>query len=79
LRKPKSITHPCSEQKRKNIIAAKKDKKAIICIETGVEYESIQECARQLGLHATSICKVLKGKIKTTGGFHFKYKNNDDI
>ena len=79
LRRPKSITHPCSEQKRKNIIAAKKDKKAIICIETGVEYESIQECARQLGLHATSICKVLKGKIKTTGGFHFKYKNNDDI
>lgn len=79
LRKPKSITHPCSEQKRKNIIAAKKDKKAIICIETGIEYESIQECARQLGLHATNICKVLKGKIKTTGGFHFKYKNNDDI
>ena len=79
LRKPKSITHPCSEQKRKNIIAAKKDKKAVICIETGIEYESIQECARQLKLHATNICKVLKGKLKTTGGFHFKYKNDDDI
>ena len=79
LRKPKSITHPCSKETREKIIANKKDKKAIICIETGIEYESIQECARQLNLYATNICKVLKGKIKTTGGFHFKYKNNDDI
>lgn len=74
LRKPKSITHPCSEETRQKIIANKKDKKAIICIETRIEYESIQECARQLNLYATNICKVLKGKIKTTGGFHFKYK-----
>ena len=77
LRKPKSITHPCSEETRQKIIANKKDKKAIICIETGIEYESIQECARQLNLYATNICKVLKGKTKTTGGFHFKYKNDD--
>ena len=79
LRKPKSITYPCSEEKRQKIIAAKKDKKAIVCIETKQEYESIQECARQLNLQATNICKVLKGKIHTSGGFHFKYKNNDDI
>ena len=78
LRKPKSVTHPCSKETRQKIIANKKDKKAIICIETGIEYKSIQECARQLNLYATNICKVLKGKIKTTGGLHFKYKNNND-
>jgi len=72
-------TGPCSKEKRLKIIANKKDKKPIICIETGIEYESIQECARQLNLQATNICKVLKGKIHTTGGFHFKYKNNNDI
>lgn len=70
-------TGPCSEAKRQNIIKNKKDKKPIVCVETGIEYESIQECARQLGLYATNICKVLKGKIHSTGGLHFKYKNND--
>lgn len=79
LRKPKSVTYPCSEETRQKIITNKKNKKAIICIETGIRYESIQECTRQLNLYATNICKVLKGKIKTTGGFHFKYDNNDDI
>ena len=79
LRKPKSISYPCSKEKRQKIIEAKKDKKAIICIDNGIEYGSIHECARQLGLFATNICKVLKGKKKSTGGFHFKYKNNDNI
>lgn len=77
LRKPKSITHLYSEEKRLKIIAGKKDKKPVICVETGIEYESIQECARQLGLQATSICKVVKGKMHTTGGYHFKYKNDN--
>ena len=64
---------PCSEEKRQRIIASKKDKKAVYCVETNMIYESIQECARQLGLQATLICKVCKGKAKTTGGYHFQY------
>ena len=66
-------TGPCSEEKRQHIIAAKKDKKPVYCIETDTVYESIQECARQLHLQATLICKVCKGKAKTTGGHHFQY------
>lgn len=66
-------TSSCSEEKRQHIIASKKDKKAVYCIETDTVYESIQECARQLGLRATLICKVCKGKAKTTGGYHFQY------
>lgn len=73
LRKPKSITYPCSEEKRQHIIDAKKDKKPIICVETGEVYSSIHECARQMGLNATSICAVLHDRYKTTGGYTFQY------
>lgn len=48
--------------------------KPIICIETGVEYYSLSECARQMGLQVGHVCSVLKGKRKTTGGYTFKYK-----
>lgn len=75
LRKPKSVTYPCSEEKRQHIIDAKKDKKSIICIETGVIYPSIHECARQLNLDATAICAVIRGRHKSTGGYHFKYND----
>lgn len=75
LSKPKAITYPCSEEKRKHIIEAKKDKKSIICIETNIIYESIHECARIMNLEATAICAVLRGRHKTTGGYHFKYND----
>lgn len=42
------------------------------------EYESLSEAARQLKLQPSSICKVIKGKRKTTGGYIFKYKENYD-
>ncbi len=74
-KKGKSTT-PCSEEKRQKIIANKKDKKSVYCIETNKIYESIHECARQLNLQPTLICKVCKGKAKTTGGYHFKYYTN---
>ena len=38
------------------------------------EYKSISECARELGLHQSSISMCLKGKRKTCGGYTFKYK-----
>lgn len=75
LCKPKSVTHPCSEEKRQHIIDSKKDKKPIICIETGIMYPSIHECSRQMNLSATSICAVLNGRCKSTGGYHFKYND----
>lgn len=75
LRKPKSVTHPCTPEKRQNIINAKQDKKAVVCIETGVVYESIHDCARQMQLHASTICAVVRGRIQSTGGYHFKYND----
>lgn len=75
LHKPKSVTYPCSEERRQKIIDAKKDKKSIVCVETGVVYPSIHECARQMGLSATTICAAIRGRIKSTGGYHFKYND----
>lgn len=46
----------------------------IICVETGTDFRSISEAARALRLEATNICKVCKGQLKTTGGYHFRYK-----
>lgn len=41
------------------------------------DYKSISECARELGLHQSSISICLKGKRKTSGGYTFKYKEVD--
>lgn len=38
------------------------------------EFYGSRECARQLGLHNQSISAVLKGRLKQTGGYTFKYK-----
>lgn len=53
---------------------SKTKSKPIICIETGIEYSSGKECARQMGLNRGNIASVLKGRYKTTGGYTFKYK-----
>lgn len=38
------------------------------------EFYGSCECARQLGLNQSSITDVLKGRLKQTGGYTFKYK-----
>ncbi|UIE13765.1 hypothetical protein [Enterococcus phage EFap02] len=40
-------------------------------------YNSINECARELGLHQGNVVSCLKGKRKTCGGYTFKYKEVD--
>jgi hypothetical protein len=61
----------------RNKRVSKKLSKPIICVETGERFYGISECARQMNLYATSICKVLKGKIKQTGGYTFEYAEDD--
>ena len=75
----KGGTHaPISAEARKKIADSHK-KTPVYCLETNQVYESIQDCARQLNLFATNICKCCKGKIKSTGGFHLQYAMlNDD-
>lgn len=63
---------PCSEQARENIRKAS-HKKPVYCEELDKVFESVQECGRQLGIPATSISKLCKGRGKTLKGYHLRY------
>lgn len=41
------------------------------------EWNSLSDASINLGIYISNISNVLKGKYKTTGGFKFKYKNNE--
>lgn len=49
--------------------------KKIICVESGVIYESAMEAYRQLGVSNVCISHVLNGRSKTAGGYHWRYVN----
>ena len=48
-------------------------KKKVICIETGIIYDCINECARQLNIDKCCISRVCNGKNKKAGGYTFKF------
>lgn len=52
--------------------------KAVICIETGTLYSSITEAAESIGVTSKAISKVLRGKSKTSGGYHWKYAEGNN-
>lgn len=47
--------------------------KPIICINTNRYFECTRIAAQELKLNSRRICDVLKGRIKHTGGYAFKY------
>lgn len=53
--------------------------KAIICKETGVLYWGTKEAERNTGVCGSNIWKVLIGKQKTSGGYHWRYATPDEI
>jgi hypothetical protein len=67
-------TVPCSNEKKKKI-SNSHTKMPVFCIETNKIYASVQNCAKELNLYATNVCKCCKGKIKSTGGYHLIYHN----
>lgn len=46
--------------------------KKVVCVETGVTYESIADCCRQLGLNKGSFSFYFRGITKSIGGFTFE-------
>lgn len=73
----KSHKSPTEETRKK--ISDAHQKLPVYCEETRIVYSSIQECARQLALYPTNVCKCCKGKIKSTGGYHLNYYIQDTI
>lgn len=52
--------------------------KSIICIETGIIYESIHGAEKLLGKRL-NIQAVLSKKRETAGGYHWRYTTEDDF
>lgn len=50
-------------------------KKQVLCIETGVVYESVSQAKKQTGI--TNISYVCNGKYKTAGGYHWEFVDED--
>lgn len=69
--------HSFTEEQKKKISDSHK-KRAIYCIELDTYYESIQACGKALGIPATSICAVVKGRHKSTKGLHFIYRGEEN-
>lgn len=67
---------PCSDEKRETLRNNYPRMKQVYCLETDTVYKSVQECARKLGVQATSVSQVCKGRRKTLKGYHLKYYND---
>ena len=50
-----------------------KSSKPVICVENGVRYKSIAEAARDNGIWGQNIHKVCHGKLRTAGGYHWRF------
>lgn len=47
--------------------------KKIMCVETAEIFISIAQASMKKKISKSHICKCLKGKVKTAGGYHWKY------
>ena len=67
-----------TDEARKKISDANKgrpapNKKKVVCLETGVVYDSAYEAANSLNISRSLISRVCEGKGKTAGGYHWMF------
>ena len=55
----------------------KRNTKKVICVETGAVYNSIKDAAKNTGANYTEIGNCCKNPHFTTGGYHWRYANDD--
>lgn len=55
----------------------KKNSKKVICLDTGVVYDSITIAGKECGCAASGITEVCKGKWKSVKGTHWAFYNED--
>lgn len=48
-------------------------KKRVLCVETGIIYESRNAAANAIGVSGSGIGRAINGEQKTSGGYHWKY------
>lgn len=64
------------EHKRKmseSLINHKDLSKQVLCVETNEVFESAHDVERKTGIYASNISMVCNGKLKTAGGYHWKF------
>ena len=55
----------------------KKNRRKVICIETGAVFESLSDAAKWAGVTDSYMCKLCKGKKATGGGYHWRYEDEE--
>lgn len=74
-------TYSHSEETKQKIRDSK-DKKKVLCLESGIVYESIRAASRELSINVSNLSKHLNKKCyKSVGGLHFEFvgDNNEAI
>jgi hypothetical protein len=70
----------CSPERVAKIRAAASLKRhAVRCVETKVQYPSISEAGRQLGIDSAAISGCVRGTRKTAQGYHWEYVNPSSV
>lgn len=77
LRRIWSTGRKHTEESRKKISENHAAKRRVICVETGEIFESISSAVKSKNLKSKHISDVCQGRIKTTGGYHWKYYEED--
>lgn len=47
--------------------------KRILCVEKNIIFNSVKDAANSLGVHRANVTAQIKGRLKTTGGYTFKF------
>ena len=63
-----------SERKGNDIMK----QKAVKCIETGKNYISISEAAREIGIKPNTLVNHIRGRQSAANGYHFEYLNEEE-
>ncbi len=71
------VPHESPSDETKKKISDSHKKKPVYCVDLDIVYPSIQECARQLGIGATTVCACCKGRVRSAGGHRFEYATLD--
>lgn len=64
---------PLETRLKKRLNCGKSNKKKVVCVETGQEYDSARTASKFMGLHFTAVSSAIYSN-RTCGGYHWKYK-----
>ena len=66
----------CVQNRRSYKLGDNPSAKAVFCEELNKTFDCAIRAKEELGIDASSICNVCKGKQKTAGGFHWRYADD---